>query len=190
MCTSIVKNGKRTIVGFNLDILGMQHRVNANADHIFIEILDEQNGWLPLFGVWKKSFQTQTNLLKKAGYGATLSGYTVSYIPTVLRNAVLMFARLFSGEPPAAKPLLVRRGLDPQELLYGRDKCLSRFFESSGKGFGETFFQEGFPKKISATNACAPFLGGASGDQDPSCKKGLGSPRTLVWARQMLVALF
>ncbi len=51
MCTSIVKNGNRTIVGFNLDILGMQHRVNANADHVFIEISDEQNGWLPLFGV-------------------------------------------------------------------------------------------------------------------------------------------
>ncbi len=51
MCTSIVKNGNKTIVGFNLDILGMQHRVNASKGHVFIEIFDEQNGWLPLFGV-------------------------------------------------------------------------------------------------------------------------------------------
>ncbi len=51
MCTSIIKNGNKTIVGFNLDILGMQHRVSASPDHVFIEILDAQNGWLPLFGV-------------------------------------------------------------------------------------------------------------------------------------------
>ena len=51
MCTSIIRNGNKTIVGFNLDILGMKHRINADADHVFIEIWDEQNGWLPLFGV-------------------------------------------------------------------------------------------------------------------------------------------
>ncbi len=50
---------------------------------------------LPL---WRKSFQTQTNLLKKAGYGATLSGYTVSYIPTVLRNDALKLVDFFGGE--------------------------------------------------------------------------------------------
>ncbi len=51
MCTSFVKNGNRIIVGFNLDILGMEHRVSAGAEHVWIEILDQQNGWLPLFGV-------------------------------------------------------------------------------------------------------------------------------------------
>ncbi len=51
MCTGIVRNAKKTIVGFNLDILGMEHRVNADETHVFIEIKDEQNGWLPLFGV-------------------------------------------------------------------------------------------------------------------------------------------
>ncbi len=51
MCTSIIRNGNKTVVGFNLDILGLKHRVGASADHVFIEILDEQNGWLPLFGV-------------------------------------------------------------------------------------------------------------------------------------------
>ena len=51
MCTSIVKNGNKTIVGFNLDILDMKHRINTNTNYVFIEIFDEQNGWLPLFGV-------------------------------------------------------------------------------------------------------------------------------------------
>lgn len=51
MCTSIVKNGKKTIIGFNLDILGMEHRIHAGEDHVFIEILDADHGWLPLFGV-------------------------------------------------------------------------------------------------------------------------------------------
>ncbi len=51
MCTCIVKNGNKTVVGFNLDILGMQHRINTNESHVFIEIWDAQNGWLPLFGV-------------------------------------------------------------------------------------------------------------------------------------------
>ncbi len=51
MCTAIVKNGHKTIAGFNLDLLGMQHRVSANPDHVFIEILAGDFGWLPLFGV-------------------------------------------------------------------------------------------------------------------------------------------
>lgn len=51
MCTGIVRNAKKTIVGFNLDILGMEHRINADENHVFIEIKDEKNGWLPLFGV-------------------------------------------------------------------------------------------------------------------------------------------
>ncbi len=51
MCTGIVRNASKTIIGFNLDILGMEHRINADENHVFIEIKDEENGWLPLFGV-------------------------------------------------------------------------------------------------------------------------------------------
>lgn len=54
MCTGIVRNAKKTIVGFNLDLLGMEHRVNADGNHVFIEIKDAQFGWLPLFGVNSK----------------------------------------------------------------------------------------------------------------------------------------
>ncbi|MGN0261357.1 MAG: hypothetical protein ACI4B9_00690 [Eggerthellaceae bacterium] len=50
MCTSIVVNREKTIVGWNLDILGMEHRVKAAPEGVFIEILDEEEGWLPLFG--------------------------------------------------------------------------------------------------------------------------------------------
>ncbi len=39
---------------------------------------------------WKKCSPLPKHLRKKAEYGATLSGYTVSYIPTVLRNDALM----------------------------------------------------------------------------------------------------
>ena len=50
MCTSIVSNRKKTIVGWNLDLLDMQHRVRQ-ADHgVYIEINDAKEGWLPLFG--------------------------------------------------------------------------------------------------------------------------------------------
>ena len=50
MCTSIVFNGKRTIVGWNLDILDMQYRVTAGEERVCIEINDEKEGWMPLFG--------------------------------------------------------------------------------------------------------------------------------------------
>ena len=50
MCTSIVVNRKKTIVGWNLDILDMMHRVREAEDGVFIEILDPKEGWLPLFG--------------------------------------------------------------------------------------------------------------------------------------------
>lgn len=50
MCTSIVVNREKTIVGWNLDILGMEYRVRPAAEGVFIEILDEKEGWLPLFG--------------------------------------------------------------------------------------------------------------------------------------------
>ncbi len=50
MCTSIVVNKRKTIVGWNLDLLGMEHRVRPTKDGVYIEILDAKEGWLPLFG--------------------------------------------------------------------------------------------------------------------------------------------
>ena len=50
MCTSIVINQRKTIVGWNLDLLDMQHRVRPTQNGVFIEIFDEKEGWLPLFG--------------------------------------------------------------------------------------------------------------------------------------------
>ena len=50
MCTSFVINKGKTLVGWNLDILDMIHRVRATDDGVYIEIYDEKEGWLPLFG--------------------------------------------------------------------------------------------------------------------------------------------
>ena len=50
MCTSIVVNKNKTIVGWNLDILDMQHRVRNDDNGVYIEIFDNKEGWLPLFG--------------------------------------------------------------------------------------------------------------------------------------------
>lgn len=50
MCTSIVVNRKKTVVGWNLDILDMEYRVRPSDAGVFIEIFDAQEGWLPLFG--------------------------------------------------------------------------------------------------------------------------------------------
>ena len=50
MCTSIISNGNKTIIGFNLDILDMEYRVVAEEDKVYIAIHDDQEGWLPLFG--------------------------------------------------------------------------------------------------------------------------------------------
>ena len=50
MCTSIVVNRKKTIVGWNLDILDMTYRVRHAEEGVFIEIDDAKEGWLPLFG--------------------------------------------------------------------------------------------------------------------------------------------
>lgn len=50
MCTSLAVNRKKTIIGWNLDLLGMEHRVRPSAEGVFIEIRDEKEGWLPLFG--------------------------------------------------------------------------------------------------------------------------------------------
>ena len=50
MCTSFVSNKGKTLVGWNLDILDMIHRVRTDDNGVYIEILDEKEGWLPLFG--------------------------------------------------------------------------------------------------------------------------------------------
>lgn len=50
MCTSIISNRRKTIVGWNLDILGMEYRVRATDLGVYIEINDATEGWLPLFG--------------------------------------------------------------------------------------------------------------------------------------------
>lgn len=50
MCTSIVSNKKKTIVGWNLDILEMEHKVVTEKDKVYIAINDPLEGWLPLFG--------------------------------------------------------------------------------------------------------------------------------------------
>ncbi len=50
MCTSIVVNKKKTIVGWNLDILDMEYRVRPSDEGVFIEVNDAKEGWMPLFG--------------------------------------------------------------------------------------------------------------------------------------------
>ena len=50
MCTSIVVNKRKTIIGWNMDILDMQYRVKTAENGVFIEINDAKEGWLPLFG--------------------------------------------------------------------------------------------------------------------------------------------
>ena len=50
MCTSIISNRKKTIVGWNLDILDMEHRVSVSDAGVFIEINDAKECWMPLFG--------------------------------------------------------------------------------------------------------------------------------------------
>jgi len=50
MCTSFVVNKNKTYVGWNLDILEMEYRVRTDDTGVFIEILDAEKGWIPLFG--------------------------------------------------------------------------------------------------------------------------------------------
>ena len=50
MCTSIVSNGNKTIIGFNLDLMDMEYKVVAESDKVYIAVMDEKEGWLPLFG--------------------------------------------------------------------------------------------------------------------------------------------
>ena len=54
MCTSIISNRRKTIVGWNLDILDMEYRVRESAAGVYIEINDATQGWLPLFGANKR----------------------------------------------------------------------------------------------------------------------------------------
>lgn len=50
MCTSIVSNRRKTLIGWNLDILDMEYRVRPTDAGVFIEINDAAEGWMPLFG--------------------------------------------------------------------------------------------------------------------------------------------
>lgn len=50
MCTSVISNRNKTIVGFNLDILDMEYRVSVYDEGVYIEINDAIEGWIPLFG--------------------------------------------------------------------------------------------------------------------------------------------
>jgi len=50
MCTSFTINKKKTLVGWNLDILGMEYRVRPTDEGVYIEINDPAEGWLPIFG--------------------------------------------------------------------------------------------------------------------------------------------
>ncbi len=50
MCTSFVVNRRKTLVGWNLDLLDMAHRVRAADAGVYIEVPDAREGWLPLFG--------------------------------------------------------------------------------------------------------------------------------------------
>ena len=50
MCTSIISNRKKTVVGWNLDILDMEYRIREAEDGVYIEINDVSEGWMPLFG--------------------------------------------------------------------------------------------------------------------------------------------
>ena len=54
MCTSFVVNKKKTIVGWNLDLLDMEYRVRPNENGVYIEINDLTEGWMPLFGANSK----------------------------------------------------------------------------------------------------------------------------------------
>ena len=50
MCTSIVSNRNKTIIGWNLDILDMEHKVVEENSRVYTAIYDKVKGWLPLFG--------------------------------------------------------------------------------------------------------------------------------------------
>ena len=44
MCTSVVVNKNKTIIGGNLDILNMKHRIRVAGEGVYIEIEDAVEG--------------------------------------------------------------------------------------------------------------------------------------------------
>ena len=50
MCTSFISNRGKTIVGWNLDLLNMEWRVRPDENGVYIEVKDQTEGWMPLFG--------------------------------------------------------------------------------------------------------------------------------------------
>lgn len=50
MCTSVIVNKNKTLVGWNLDILDMEYRITKHQEGVYIEINDATEGWMPLFG--------------------------------------------------------------------------------------------------------------------------------------------
>ena len=54
MCTSIVVNKKKTMVGWNLDIMDFEYRVRPTDNGVYIEVNDATEGWMPLFGANRK----------------------------------------------------------------------------------------------------------------------------------------
>ena len=50
MCTSIAVNRKKTLIGWNLDLLGMDYRVRPTDEGVYIETYDAKEGWMPPFG--------------------------------------------------------------------------------------------------------------------------------------------
>ena len=50
MCTSVISNRKKTLIGWNLDLLDMPYRVRPDDRGVYIEVLDAKEGWMPLFG--------------------------------------------------------------------------------------------------------------------------------------------
>lgn len=41
MCTSIIHNGKKTTIGWNLDVLDMEYCVSSGKQGVYIEIDDK-----------------------------------------------------------------------------------------------------------------------------------------------------
>ena len=46
MCTSIVVNKNKTIVGWNMDLLDMEYRVSPADEGVFIAVNDATEGWI------------------------------------------------------------------------------------------------------------------------------------------------
>lgn len=53
MCTSIISNRNKLIVGWNLDVLNFHYKVIEDKDKVYIAVYDKEVGYLPLFGANK-----------------------------------------------------------------------------------------------------------------------------------------